>query len=73
MVSFITPRNRIGEKRSSEITWAGILGFGFISGKLLKIKRPDKDLWNVQERVQMITRRSRPVSIKCIIGELKAF
>lgn len=51
----------------------GFLGFGFTSGKLLKIKLMDKALKSFRDRVREITRRSRRVSINQVIEELQTY
>jgi group II intron reverse transcriptase/maturase len=46
------------------------LGFGFTSGKVLKVKVSDKSLDRFKERIRAITRRSRGRSLAQIIEEL---
>lgn len=51
----------------------GFLGFGFTSGKLLKIKLMDKALKSFRDRVREITRRLRRLSINQVIEELQTY
>jgi len=49
------------------------LGFGFTSGKNLKIKLADKSLMRFKDRIRGITRRSRGITLVQAIEELSAF
>ena len=49
------------------------LGFGFTSGKELKIKLTDKSLRRVKDRIREIARRSRGISLSQVIQELRVF
>ena len=51
----------------------GFLGFGFTSGKNLKIKLTDTSLMRCKERIRAITRRSRGVPLARVIEELGTF
>ena len=49
------------------------LGFGFTSGKVLKVKVSEKSLGRFKDRVREITRRSRGRSFPQIIEELAEY
>lgn len=49
------------------------LGFGFTSGKVLKIKLAEKSLDKFRERVREMTRRSRGVKLERVIKDLQEF
>lgn len=51
----------------------GFLGFGFTSGKTLKIKLAEKSLEKFRERVREMTRRSRGVKLEQVIEDLREF
>lgn len=51
----------------------GLLGFGFTSGKILKIKLAEKSLEKFRERVRQMTRRSRGVKLEQVIEDLREF
>jgi RNA-directed DNA polymerase len=51
----------------------GFLGFGFTSGKNLKIKLAEKSLEKFRERIREMTRRSRGVKLEQVIGDLREF
>lgn len=51
----------------------GFLGFGFTSGKTLKVKATEKSLDRFKDRVRGITRRSRGVSLLQVIQELREY
>lgn len=51
----------------------GFLGFGFTSGKNLKIKLTDKSLMRVKDRIREITRRSRGISLAQVMEDLCVF
>ena len=49
------------------------LGFGFTSGRWLKVKPATKALKNVKHRIRKITGRSRGISLLQVIKELNAY
>lgn len=51
----------------------GFLGFGFTSGKTLKVKATENSLDRLKERVREITRRSRGISLTQVIKELQEY
>jgi RNA-directed DNA polymerase len=51
----------------------GFLGFGFTSGKTLKVKATGKSLDRFKDRVREITRRSRGISLTQVIEELQEY
>ena len=51
----------------------GFLGFGFTSGKILKIKLAEKTLEKFRERVREMTRRSRGVKLERVMEDLREF
>ena len=51
----------------------GFLGFGFTSGKILKVKATEKSLDRFKGRVRGITRRSRGVTLTQVIEELREY
>jgi RNA-directed DNA polymerase len=51
----------------------GFLGFGFTSGKNLKIKLTDTSLMRFKDRIRGITRRSRGIPLTQVMEELRVF
>jgi len=51
----------------------GFLGFGYTTGKTLKIKLSEKSLEKFRERVREMTRRSRGVKLEQVIEDLRGF
>jgi RNA-directed DNA polymerase len=50
-----------------------LLGFGFTSGKNLKIKLTDTSLMRFKDRIRGITRRSRGIPLTQVMEELRVF
>jgi RNA-directed DNA polymerase len=66
---------RINREKSAVARYheRGFLGFGFTSGKTLKVKATDKSLDRLKERIREITRRSRGISLTQVIEELQEY
>lgn len=66
---------RINREKSAVARYheRGFLGFGFTSGKNLKIKLTDTSLMRFKDRIREITRRSRSVPLTRVAEELDVF
>jgi group II intron reverse transcriptase/maturase len=66
---------RINREKSAVVLYheRGFLGFGFTSGKILKVKATGKSLSRFKEKVREITRRSRGISLMQVIEELQEY
>ena len=66
---------RVNREKSAVVCYheRGFLGFGFTSGKTLKIKLAENSLEKFRERVRGMTRRSRGVKLEQVIEDLREF